>query len=120
MSIPGKYVEPLDLVDEHEDRATRRGNLVPLVARKTLTPVPQETEFFRVQAAACLHQPTLSRLAQIDHWPNEQGRELSSSYPLPVWPHPSQCILRARTYVTSHALPRDHEVSPGPGSSGGD
>ena len=61
VSIPGEYVKPLDLVDQHEDRATRRGNLVPLVALKALTPAPQDTEFLRVQSAS-LHQPTLARL----------------------------------------------------------
>ena len=59
VSIPGEYVKPLDLVDQHEDRATRRRNLVPLVAFKALTPAPQDTEFLRVQSAS-VHRPTLA------------------------------------------------------------
>lgn len=50
MSIPHEYVKPLDLVDKHEDRATRRGNLIPLVALKARTPAPQDTELLRIQS----------------------------------------------------------------------
>ena len=59
VSIPHEYVKPLDLVDQHEDRPTRRGDLVALVALKALTPASQDTEFLCVQSAG-LHQPTLA------------------------------------------------------------
>ena len=62
LSIPGEYVKPLDLVDQNEDCATRRGDLVPRVALKALTPGPQDTEFLRVQFAS-LHPADTTAVA---------------------------------------------------------
>ncbi len=49
--VPGKHVEALDLLDEQDDRAPSRSDLLTSIVLEPRSPAPQLVELIRLEAA---------------------------------------------------------------------